>query len=344
MADTINTEAISGGLKAVKIIRCLVRDLFELLSDGTNFNSSSLSNSENGCISSLNAVGGGNAVAESKEDQFVSNLQTIIASLNSRIRELESSCTLLAHSSSQISLNLGNSALLGQDPAFERSLIYSSMITSYRWCDKMLEYATHANTILSQNSLKRSHFNSLTNATLAMNRSQFGQPVIYRRKTMGHNYSAPQVDTLCHLFQRHFPDMTLEIVRPFGANAVLKITLERVLKAVIVLRGFIIEWIMVKAYHEEFEVENKYNHIDIWSESRYEVFRKVTNHANAAMLHFYSPLHPDLAVRSFFQWLHSYSSLFSKPCRKCECRLQDNLPPTWRDVRNLEAYHELCRP
>lgn len=58
-----------------------------------------------------------------------------------------------------------------------------------------------------------------------------------------------------------------------------------------------IEWVQVKGYNEEFVNDN--GQLDLWSESRYQVFRKITENANAAMLHFYSPTLPDLAVRSF---------------------------------------------
>lgn len=139
-----------------------------------------------------------------------------------------------------------------------------------------------------------------------------------------------------------FNDIKVELIRPYGAPTVLKITLDRVLKAVAVLRGLIIEWVQIKAFNEEFtDIEDK---LDIWTESRYEVFRKITDHANSAMLHFSSPLHPDLALKSFIHWLNSYHSLFTKPCKKCEHRLKNNLPPTWRDQRTVEAYHESCRP
>lgn len=51
-----------------------------------------------------------------------------------------------------------------------------------------------------------------------------------------------------------------------------------------------IEWVVVKGYGESLE---------LWTESRHKVFRKVTENAHAAMLHFYSPTLPELAVRSF---------------------------------------------
>lgn len=51
-----------------------------------------------------------------------------------------------------------------------------------------------------------------------------------------------------------------------------------------------IEWVMVKAHAES---------NDLWTESRYKVFRKVTENCHAAMCHFYSPTLPEIAVRSF---------------------------------------------
>merc|ERR1712083_881910 len=43
---------------------------------------------------------------------------------------------------------------------------------------------------------------------------------------------------------------------------------------------------------------------DIWGESRYQVFQRITENANAAMLHFQSPIYPELAVKSFMTYLH----------------------------------------
>lgn len=70
--------------------------------------------------------------------------------------------------------------------------------------------------------------------------------------------------------------------------------LGRVLKAAIIFKGIMIEWVTIKGYDESFEGID-----DLWSESRYKVFRKVQDHTHSAMLHFYSPMLPDLAVKSF---------------------------------------------
>lgn len=91
-------------------------------------------------------------------------------------------------------------------------------------------------------------------------------------------------------FDRLFNDMTVSVSRPFASNAVLHVTLGHVLKGVIAFKGLMIEWVVVKGYGET---------MDLWTESRHKVFRKVTENAHAAMLHFYSPALPELAVRSF---------------------------------------------
>lgn len=73
----------------------------------------------------------------------------------------------------------------------------------------------------------------------------------------------------------------------------MKATISHVLKAAIICKGVLIEWVTVKGYDEPLEIE------DLWTESRYEVFRKVQEHTHSAMLHFFSPTLPELAVKSY---------------------------------------------
>ena len=47
---------------------------------------------------------------------------------------------------------------------------------------------------------------------------------------------------------------------------------------------------------------------------RSQVFQRITENANAAMLHFQSPIYPELAVQSFMTYLHSFRSV-----QKCKC-------------------------
>jgi mediator of RNA polymerase II transcription subunit 27 len=81
--------------------------------------------------------------------------------------------------------------------------------------------------------------------------------------------------------------------------------LGRTLKAVVILKGWLIEWVVVRAANEEMYKED--GTLELWAESRYKVFQKVTDNANAAMLHFLAPTHPELSVRSFMVKLSKIS-------------------------------------
>ncbi|OCT67127.1 hypothetical protein XELAEV_18038409mg [Xenopus laevis] len=113
------------------------------------------------------------------------------------------------------------------------------------------------------------------------------------------------IDDVISRIDRMFPEMTIQLSRPNGSSAMLL--------------------------------------LDIWSKSNYQVFQKVTDHATTALLHYQLPQMPDVVVRSFMTWLRSYIKLFQAPCQRCGKFLQDGLPPTWRDFRTLEAFHDSCR-
>ena len=123
----------------------------------------------------------------------------------------------------------------------------------------------------------------------------------------------------------------------------LQVTLEKLLTASLIFKGLMIEWVMVRGYGEKVDPSND-GIPDVWQESNYQVFKRITDNANAAMLNFYSPVYPELAVKSFLTYLHSFVTLFTDKCRKCNYHLHNNIPPTWREFKTLEPYHEDCRP
>lgn len=73
----------------------------------------------------------------------------------------------------------------------------------------------------------------------------------------------------------------------------LQITISHVLKAVLVCKGVLIEWVTVRGFDEPIDFD------DLFAESRYAVFQKVQENTQAAMLHFFSPTLPDLAIKSY---------------------------------------------
>ncbi|KAJ8304261.1 hypothetical protein KUTeg_017844 [Tegillarca granosa] len=192
--------------------------------------------------------------------------------------------------------------------------------------------ADYASLILSQNALKRTQ--QFTGPGHSVKRQRRLPPI-------AHNYPASSVDSLINMLDRYWPDMSITISRPMGNCAVLQITLAKTLRALVVLRGLLIEYVTVKAYNEDFLSED--GKIEIWSKSRYQVFQKVSDLVTAGTLHFYHPQIPDTSLRSFLLWFNSYKTLFSAPCQKCGKHLQGSLPPVWRDTRSAAPQHEGCR-
>ena len=76
-----------------------------------------------------------------------------------------------------------------------------------------------------------------------------------------------------------------------GYNIIILFMLTYYFAAVLVLKGLVIEWVVVRGYNEEGTGDSE---TDVWRESDFEVFRKITENANAAMLNFHAPLYPEL--------------------------------------------------
>ncbi|XP_068513110.1 mediator of RNA polymerase II transcription subunit 27 isoform X2 [Anas acuta] len=225
---------------------------------------------------------------------------------------------------------LHNSGLLSLDPVQDKTPLYSQLLQAYKWSNKLQYHAGLASGLLNQQSLKRSA-------------NQMGVSAKRRPKAQPTTLVLPPqyVDDVINRIDRMFPEMTIQLSRPNGASAMLLVTLGKVLKVIVVMRSLFIDRTIVKGYNENVYTED--GKLDIWSKSNYQVFQKVTDHATTALLHYQLPQMPDVVVRSFMTWLRSYIKLFQAPCQRCGKFLQDGLPPTWRDFRTLEAFHDTCR-
>jgi mediator of RNA polymerase II transcription subunit 27 len=260
----------------------------------------------------------------SKDHSWLSDLQTQLGSVNSSVQDIE---TAAAQFNAQTNvLMVGN---VDTDPQLESFNLYSELAKNHRWIDKVHEYAVGASAFLQQNGLKRSYCSVAKSRRKPLSTCHIAQPDHLTKMIAGIN--------------NMFSDMKVTVSRPGGSmlNAVVEVHLDRILKSVIIFKGLMIEWVVVKGWKEDLLKAD--GQVDIWGESRYQVFQRITENANAAMFNFQSAVYPDLAVRSFMTYLHSFCSLFSDKCKQCGCHLQNNLPPTWREFRTLEPFHEDCR-
>jgi len=262
---------------------------------------------------------------EANEEEFLTTIKESMDRVTGDLKAVESAVGQFNGHTNV--LMVGN---LDSDSSQESFSLYSELSKSHKWLDKVHEYAGGASAYLSQNSLKRSMGAVARSKRKNMSTSHIANPAHLQRMIEGVN--------------KTFSDMKLVISRPGGTqlNAIVEVHLDRILKAVLIFKGLMIEWVVVKGWEEDL-VKND-GQVDIWGDSRFQVFQRITNNANAAMLHFQSPVYPDLAVRSFMTYLHSFNSLFSDKCKSCNMYLHNHLPPTWREFRTLEPFHEDCRP
>uniref|UniRef100_A0A673MKU9 Mediator of RNA polymerase II transcription subunit 27 n=1 Tax=Sinocyclocheilus rhinocerous TaxID=307959 RepID=A0A673MKU9_9TELE len=261
---------------------------------------------------------------EGREKIFITEFQDNLQSVNRDLNELERLSTLVGRPSESHPLH--NSGLLSLDPVQDKTPLYSQLLQAYKWSNKLQYHAGLASSLLNQQSLKRSA-------------NQMGTSAKRRPKVQPSTLALPTqyVDDVISRIGRMFPDMSIELFRPNGTSAVLLVTLGKVLKAIVVMRSLFIDRTIVRGYHENvYSEDGKVKHF-------ISLHVQVTDHATTALLHYQLPQMPDVVVRSFMTWLRSYIKLFQTPCQRCGKYLQEGLPPTWRDFRTLEAFHDTCR-
>uniref|UniRef100_A0A8D1FC76 Mediator of RNA polymerase II transcription subunit 27 n=1 Tax=Sus scrofa TaxID=9823 RepID=A0A8D1FC76_PIG len=249
---------------------------------------------------------------EGREKAFIAHFQDNLHSVNRDLNELERLSNLVGKPSENHPLH--NSGLLSLDPVQDKTPLYSQLLQAYKWSNKLQYHAGLASGLLNQQSLKRSA-------------NQMGVSAKRRPKAQPTTLVLPPqyVDDVISRIDRMFPEMSIHLSRPNGTSAMLLVT-QNILTLMLMFSSL-----------------PPPPQLDIWSKSNYQVFQKVTDHATTALLHYQLPQMPDVVVRSFMTWLRSYIKLFQAPCQRCGKFLQDGLPPTWRDFRTLEAFHDTCR-
>ncbi|XP_034722140.1 mediator of RNA polymerase II transcription subunit 27 [Etheostoma cragini] len=259
---------------------------------------------------------------EDREKQFIAEFQDNLQAVNRDLNELERLSGLVGRPSESHPLH--NSGLLSLDPVQDKTPLYSQLLQAYKWSNKLQYHAGLASSLLNQQSLKRSA-------------NQMGASAKRRPKVQPSTLVLP-------LHPRSGRQGGVWSIRRgliYSKTLSLLVTLGKVLKAIVVMRSLFIDRTVVRGFNENVYSED--GKLDIWTKSQYQVFQKVTDHATTALLHYQLPQMPDVVVRSFMTWLRSYIKLFQSPCQRCGRFLQDGLPPTWRDFRTLEAFHDTCR-
>lgn len=259
---------------------------------------------------------------EQQQLELIQYVKEVISSITVTVRSLDQDIMILLQNHSLI--HPGESIHLGIDGSLDKHNLYMDLCKSYKTYTKLNEYATFCHALLHQQSLKRIHkrTDNPSSNSQALSRDPRSESVVatfnpYVYRILSRSSELPTIEACLKICEY----ITGNYSQPFGlSTGVLQISVNRIMKAILVMRGIMIDAVIVKAYHESFASKaNKVgspvsllaeaggvspfvdadDDIDLWSESKYAVFRKLTHHANAAALHFQYPMYPEIAVKSF---------------------------------------------
>lgn len=340
------SDACSNMISGVRQLRLSVLDLFNTLADNgpdphrnhqvhhenllasTNklYHQQTLANlatSHSLCTSSTPPVRIQRQQEQQQQIDLLQYVNQMISNIATTIRNLDQDIIILMQNSSLI--NPGESVHLGMDGSLDKHHLYMDLCKSYKTFSKLHEYSANCHALLLQQSLKRVHKRS--EASSVSNQGREPRSILAESMVSTFN---PYLYKIClsrssivNMLENclkicEFMDGTYS--QPFGlSTGVFQVSVNRVLKAILVMRGIVIDAVIVKAYHESFASKaskgssagllaelgggspfvDPDDDIDLWSESKYNVFKKLTHHANAAVLHFQYPTYPEIAVRSF---------------------------------------------
>lgn len=383
----------SGMINEIRQLRLSVVDLFSTLADNgpdpqrnqqfdqenffANGNKlhqhqtlSKLATSHSLCTSSIPAPRVQKQQEQQQQVQLLQYVNQKISTITASIRTLDQSIMLLMQNQSQ--MNTGESIHLAMECSVDKHNLYVDLCKSYECFTKLHEYSNLCSNLLGQQSLKRVHKRNtqvLPNNNGAHPALNYQHPAVATFNPYTYRL-APQfssVQMFCESMLRGNEFMDGVYSEPFGTSTgVFQISINRVLKAILIMRGAIIDAVIVKAYHESFASKatvkgssasllagelsgggpfvSPGEDIDLWTESKYAVFRKLTHQAKAAILHFQYPSKPELALKTFLSWFSSHKDLFAASCSRCNSRLRKFMPPICRDfTTGFYAHHDSCR-
>jgi len=356
-------QALYKSVKLVQKLRSAVSLTFQHLADGVKratpddavdaANTSHITSNE---VTSVDGIPNAPTINDD-EKILVEELKKNLKKVGDSLTEVENHVGQIQDQAPQQHYPRSASFLLSLDSVnvAEKHQLSTQLYHSHRWLDKLHEFSSVSSTVLTQNSNRRSATTAqggrdVASGPLAAKRMKLKGPAS-QQVSVAPAAIDQFVAELSHNFKNN---MIIKLSRPLGNPALLNISLARTLKAYVILRGLIIEWVNILGYGElqasDFDVgdgDNDNISLDtVWTKSKHHVFKRISEHAAAAMIHFYLPNNPELALRSFLMWLRSYEKLFYDPCHACEKIIQssDGSVPVFRDLRTLKPYHDLCRP
>jgi len=239
-------------------------------------------------------------------------------------------------------------AHLSLDTSHDSQQLYREILHAYQWNTKLRENSHWAFSCAQQNSTKR--WSGASNHISGRRRPfrQLGTPGNHTFKSQDiYEHMKKLVTHLSTIFaglcdaKLHSVNQIIPVDK--SNSRILEVTVQNTMRVFLVLRGYLVETIVVRGLDESRYLEN--GDVDLQTTTRYQVFKKVNNNATAAMQYYVFPTGSfDINLKTLLAWLRSYRNLFTEKCSKCSQFFdKDGVMPTWRDFKALTAQHDGCR-
>lgn len=239
-------------------------------------------------------------------------------------------------------------AHLSSDTSHDSQQLYREILHAYQWNTKLRENSHWAFSCAQQNSTKR--WSGASNHISGRRRPfrQLGTPGNHTFKSQDiYEHMKKLVTHLSTIFaglcdaKLHSVNQIIPVDK--SNSRILEVTVQNTMRVFLVLRGYLVETIVVRGLDESRYLEN--GDVDLQTTTRHQVFKKVNNNATAAMQYYVFPTGSfDINLKTLLAWLRSYRNLFTEKCSKCSQFFdKDGVMPTWRDFKALTAQHDGCR-
>ncbi|XP_077973977.1 mediator of RNA polymerase II transcription subunit 27-like [Styela clava] len=304
-------------IAATQQLRTTVTNVFEFLRDGMNADENSTQSSSN---------------------QFLQRYQELLQAVNKDFTELEKLGNAMTTVPELSVTPLGPAGQLGMESSADDNSLFQNTLLAYQWYTK-----SHSRGQIAHSTFHAYKRTTSTSATslLKARRGLVSNPP---QTVKPHHFPANQLDNyLSNMLPRQVPDLSIKVIFSLGSTRILHITVEHVFFALISFKSLYIEKIIVRGLDED--ILNQAENPDMFTSSRYECMRQITDHATSALLYVdhYPQLQIDLKPRFILTWLQNYKTLFSDSCNKCGKILSAGVPPTWRDFKTHAPYHSTCK-
>lgn len=309
---SLTTQAVS----STQQLRTTVTNVFEFLRDGMN----------------------GDDGSNQTRSQFLQKFQELLQAVNKDFTDLEKLGNSLTSMPELSTAPLGPAGQLSMEGNADDNSLYQNTLLTYQWYTKL-----HNRAQIAQNTF-HTYKRPLSTSAVSLAKARRGFIANIPQSTKPHNVSPQHVDTfLNNMLPRQYTDLSVKVISSVGTTRIVHITVERVFYALILFKNLLVERIMIRGLDEDVFQES--GHPDMFTQSRYECMRLITNHATSASLYIekLSQLQIDLKPRFILAWLQDYKTLFTDSCHKCGKILNNNLPPTWRDFKTHVPYHSTCK-